>query len=488
MAWLITSKNKRDRYVISLREVHTIGSLPSNSTVWLRAPPRACILGLREDRWVVRNSCTPPAVEVNGRIVEDELALSEGDRVTVGGVEVTFSLDDAHARALLKELQSPFDGAVYCMHFVEPRREPDRELSVEAFVNEVVHGESGTVGGYAVLAFILARSADAPRLIEDLLGHLDAVDASTRQHVGFILFDGHFSYAATSGARATVRGASLLGADVFADRLKTVAIEAPVQLNVGRIKHATSYATELLMDAFGLDDSHLPSLMFVQPGNRQRCLLRRLEADHAFQRLYACTLKPLSAGLRWRDRLSKAEREARELERAVARLRKVQKDLDKKGKFHGPDFIAYCQKQLVEAPALNAQFSDLKLARARAWADAKAAGFDWVLAPFERPYASSTSVIDLGFIEEALRRADLADAESGADSKVRAFDLLCALIPVQFDEALFRAQIPVNVLPGHTAPQVERARAAVEYASSFNAGALSRLMKAIGKVRGEGAG
>jgi hypothetical protein len=481
-AWLITDDGREGGF-IRLREVHTIGSLPNNDTVW-RGPPRACILGLRDGRWLVRSSCTPSAVAVNGRIVEDELALSEGDKLAVGVVEATFS---GEARALVLMARRSGTSAVYCMHFVEPRREPDREISVEVFVDEVVRGTSQTVGGYAVLGFILARSADAPRLIEDLLGHLDAVDASTRQHVGFILFDGHFSYAAAGGARATVQGASLLGPDVFATGLKTVAIEAPLQLNIGRIKHATSYATELLMDAFGLDETHLPSLIFVQPGNRRGCLVRRLAADGAFQRLYASTLKPLSAALRWRDRLSKADRETRELESEVRRLRDIRKDLDEKGTFHGPGFIAYCQKQLVDAPALETRFNELELARARAWADAEAAGFDWVRKHFEREYTWSTATIDLEFIEEALRRADLVNAEGGADAKLRAFELLCALLPVQFDEALFRAQVPVSVLPGQMAPQMERARAAVEYAASSVAGALPRLMKAIEKARGGGA-
>jgi hypothetical protein len=173
--------------------------------------------------------------------------------------------------------------------------------------------------GYPVVAFLLSRSAETPRLFAELLDHASSIDSTTRREVAFVLF--HSERRMNSAIPTTTGGAHARGWDevevdgmtvidqAFDSSLAEHVREEPQQLSVARFASEMTRATDVLVDRYELLDSDLPCVLFVNTADPKEYVTASLPVASIFRDLYTVVLKPLSEALRLHSRCRKAKRD-----------------------------------------------------------------------------------------------------------------------------------------------------------------------------------
>jgi pimeloyl-ACP methyl ester carboxylesterase len=178
------------------------------------------------------------------------------------------------------------------------------------------------LSGYRTACFVLARAGLQERFYQDLVQNIDTIDATTRDHVAFIVFHGNrSSYIRDHGGPRlysyNVKGLSVSTeperrhqgtseGDIgfsgdFRERIKAEPTQAPFSA-IGR---ATDYAATLLMERFDVRETSLPCLLFLDQSSISRPQIVCLSPSTPMQSLYQNVLAPLSDELRLVDGLRK---------------------------------------------------------------------------------------------------------------------------------------------------------------------------------------
>jgi hypothetical protein len=171
------------------------------------------------------------------------------------------------------------------------------DMPLDKVIEEIFteDGLRGLLGGYRTACFVLARSGLQVRFYQDLIENIDTVDATTRDHIAFVVFHGsrssyirdragmYYSYHLDGLSLSTERKREQPREwmhdtgfpSAFRSRLKEEPHKAPFE-HIGR---ASDYATTLLMDRFGIRETALPCLLFLERSNLQLSPGRRAERN-----------------------------------------------------------------------------------------------------------------------------------------------------------------------------------------------------------------
>lgn len=170
------------------------------------------------------------------------------------------------------------------------------------------------IGHHGVACFVLARSGLAPQFYEQLIKNVDTIDATTRNHVAFIVFHGNKSSIVRrpeEGYRAYehhLDGLSMSkGTTVWIDEYHAQPIDlkfdrelaekirsAPRHAPLTYISRAMDLATTILMDRFDVFETALPCLLFVDGSRIREFQVVQLSPKQPMESLYRTVLAPLS--------------------------------------------------------------------------------------------------------------------------------------------------------------------------------------------------
>jgi CHAT domain len=183
------------------------------------------------------------------------------------------------------------------------------------------------IGHHGVACFVLARSALAPQFYEQLITNIDTIDTTTRHHIAFIVFHGNqSSIVRRSGYDQRDYKHHVIGLSVsdhrmvrlddhgrgiekmrfnrdLIDRIK----QAPHAAPLNAISRAMELAATMLMGRFGIRETVLPCLLFVDGRRLNEPQVVRLSPEQPMSSLYRDVLAPLSDEFRsleayWRRR------------------------------------------------------------------------------------------------------------------------------------------------------------------------------------------
>lgn len=178
------------------------------------------------------------------------------------------------------------------------------------------------IGNHGAACFVLVRSMAAPGFYSRLIENSDTVDATTREHVAFIVFHGDRSgivhEAGTTYrpylARHRFDGLSVSGDGFFHSERMNAGLDGlvpsfapqladqlryePERVNVPVLSHHMTRAATRLMTRYGLQEADLPCLLFVDPNQPTARVAIKLCVDDPLQSLYSDVLGPLSDELR----------------------------------------------------------------------------------------------------------------------------------------------------------------------------------------------
>ena len=164
--------------------------------------------------------------------------------------------------------------------------------------------------------FVLAHQIHNPRFYESLILNADTIDATTREYLDFIVFYGNKSGVLTGVRRNRDRSymerKRITGFSLFAESDHHIAdfhitsniqysseLANEMRFNPNSIKerylshHMTRGAT-ILMDHFGLDDTVLPCLLFVNPLQTSEYFIIPIDNSNPLSSIYIDILKPIS--------------------------------------------------------------------------------------------------------------------------------------------------------------------------------------------------
>jgi hypothetical protein len=166
----------------------------------------------------------------------------------------------------------------------------------------------------------------APLFYRELVGQSATIDATTRNHVAFVVFYGGLSKIICQDNfrydpyKIFLDGLSISGdpwcsykdpikvtmprlsemcersnkKNIFSDRLKDMFISSPEQVNASLFSHHMSKVATRLMEIYKISESALPCMLFVEGEKLSNHLVVRLDDSEPLQSLYRHVLMPLS--------------------------------------------------------------------------------------------------------------------------------------------------------------------------------------------------
>ena len=187
-------------------------------------------------------------------------------------------------------------------------------------VEQIVHllfsdaGLKKLIGHHGVACFVLARSGLSPRFHEKLIKNVETIDATTRNHVAFIVFHGNDASIIrrpSEGWRAYQHHLTGLSVsrdgtlfidehhgdpiEVRFDRELASSIRSSARsLPLKRIARAMDVATTAIVERFDLPEQALPCLLFVAGSQIDDAQLVQLSPEQPMESLYKDVLAPLS--------------------------------------------------------------------------------------------------------------------------------------------------------------------------------------------------
>ena len=225
--------------------------------------------------------------------------------------------------------------------------------SVDEVLDLLFEGDNlrSLIGWHGAACFVLVRSVVAPGFYRRLIENSDTIDATTRQHVAFIVFHGDRSgvvYEAGTSyrphlARRRLAGLSVTGDGYFRsdamqsptrDTIPSFARElaeqlrySPENVNYPALSHHMTRAATRLMERYGVRESALPCLLFVDGNSPTESLVVQLDPADPLRSLYVDVLSPLSDELaqlsdfwKCRDTVASSKDDRNRAEKAVAEL------------------------------------------------------------------------------------------------------------------------------------------------------------------------
>src|ERR1035438_4110270 len=224
-------------------------------------------------------------------------------------------------------------------------------------IENVVHqlfsdvGLKKLLGSHGAACFVLVRSGLAPHFHERLIENSETIDATTRNHIAFIVFHGddssvvrrpaegwraheyHLSGLSTSN-HAQIYLDEYHGDPIelsfdqeFANNLRYSSQPVPTK----RIARAMDVATTALMERFDLPEQTLPCLLFVDASSINDAQLVQLSPQDPMESLYKDVLAPLGDEFKaferyWNQRF-RVRRTLDEHEDALNKLRPFEEKL-----------------------------------------------------------------------------------------------------------------------------------------------------------------
>lgn len=191
--------------------------------------------------------------------------------------------------------------------------------------------------GYGAACFTLVRPTAAPRFFRELIENAAMLDATTRQHVAFVVFygdrsgvvrEGNLGYDPVirreriAGLRVRLEGLSISGDpdhfsdfavqptvppkrrsergkhqdvhSLFSEKLGQLLRSSPQDVNQHLLAHHMSRVATRLIELYQISESLLPCLLFTDGKDLKNHLVVQLDPDDPLQSLYAHVLTPLS--------------------------------------------------------------------------------------------------------------------------------------------------------------------------------------------------
>jgi CHAT domain len=209
------------------------------------------------------------------------------------------------------------------------------DVPLEQIINQLL-GPSGLkqlIGRHGAACFALVRPALAPQFFDRLIKNVSTVDATTRNHVAFIVFHGkkssllerrrsngyercyeyHIEGLSTSADSIWLNERYADQPLRFNDEL-TDAIRTAQRATRSSMARASELAVTHLIRYFDISESSLPCLAFVDGHETKRAVIVSLSPSNTLESLYSDVLAPLSDVY---SRLEVLWRKKREIERHV---------------------------------------------------------------------------------------------------------------------------------------------------------------------------
>ena len=184
------------------------------------------------------------------------------------------------------------------------------------------------LSGHGAACFTLVRPMAAPQFFRELIENSATLDATTRQHVAFVVFYGDRSAVVREGyyglkrlaLKVRLDGLSISGDpnchsdvvvaptippqharahfqmshDLFSDDMGAFLRTSPDKLNQALLTHHMSRVATRLMELYDIRESTLPCLLFTDGDDPKKYLVVQLDPNKPLVSLYADVLRPLS--------------------------------------------------------------------------------------------------------------------------------------------------------------------------------------------------
>ena len=170
------------------------------------------------------------------------------------------------------------------------------------------------IGQHGALCFALVREMTASGFYGRLIENSATIDATTREHIAFIVFygerseithpvDGRGTY-----HRYQVRGFSVSkNADIKVESIPNLQVRpefdtglgdrfrySPSQIDRPTLSQKMGQASRCLMEWYSVPEEALPCLLFVDASDPTKCITVRLSSKDPLQSLYDHALRPIS--------------------------------------------------------------------------------------------------------------------------------------------------------------------------------------------------
>jgi hypothetical protein len=167
------------------------------------------------------------------------------------------------------------------------------------------------IGGNSVPSFVLANQIAAPNFYKALIDNSDAIDATTRNFIDFIVFygnnsaivedknDGHYrigeSYKIDGLSISKKDSSILLDEGIrFSDCLSQLVKYETENVNLRHLSNHMTRGAVTLMKRYSINETRIPSLLFINPNNVNDFFLVDINNQNSISYLYDQILKPLS--------------------------------------------------------------------------------------------------------------------------------------------------------------------------------------------------
>jgi hypothetical protein len=247
-------------------------------------------------------------------------------------------------------------------------------IPAESVLNSLFHDGAltGLAGGHGVACFALPGPLNSRAFYEALIEHSADIDATTRQHVAFVVFygdrsrvvrrvNGYRPFNQDHLERYQINGLSTSRQTDFEIPRFSVELADAFRFRPGTVDkqslyHSMSDCSTALLSLFDISHSSQPCLLFVDPGDPTRHIVVELCANSPLQSLMSDALVPLSDAFRslsahWRAR-----------DEALSRIRILENSRNTERL--KPVEILRLKGDLAE---LDGQLSDLPQQEARDW-------------------------------------------------------------------------------------------------------------------------
>lgn len=172
-------------------------------------------------------------------------------------------------------------------------------------------------GHYQTACFVLAHQMHSRNFYSQLIENTDTIDATTREFLAFIVFYGNRSSIVKEkykgdyryGEKIRLNGLSTSTETEFLMEKDDDSMDTNIRfsqelgeqlrfeddpINQKALSQYMTRASTTLMEKYGVNDSNLPCLLFVNPNNIEEKLIVHIDPNNPVDSLYHQILKPLS--------------------------------------------------------------------------------------------------------------------------------------------------------------------------------------------------
>lgn len=194
-------------------------------------------------------------------------------------------------------------------------------------------GINNFLRGYQVACFLLTRTVETPNLYDQLIEQVTTIDSTTRDNIAFIVFQQNTTIYTRAQPRGMtevqIEGMKVVGSlnAYFDDTLASLIRVDPQKFNRNTFAAEMTRASDALMDIYGLSESVVPCLLFMDIKNPEDIFIRSLYPNNTFIEIYSNILKPLSEVFRLYKKLINVMDEKDSIERQLKELKVTQETI-----------------------------------------------------------------------------------------------------------------------------------------------------------------